>query len=115
MKLLPALTLITTLCMQAVTTLVAQPCLFVEDFSDDAAYEYFYYYYPVTGACLSDEQSGSLTISAGKLNFNATNDANDTRYFHDLGFDMYDDFWTTSFDFTPTQGGAMGRTGYLDV
>jgi len=111
MKLLPALTLMITLFQQAVNTLVAQPCLYVEDFSDDAAYEYFYYYYDITGACLSDEQSGSLTISAGKLNFNALNDANDTRYIHDLGFDMYDDFWTTSFDFTPTQGGTAGKTG----
>ena len=93
--------------------LSAQACLFNDDFTDDSAWEYFYWYYAVTGACTSNNQTGDLTISGGTLNYAAVNDANDTRYYHALDEDLNNDFWTASMTFTPTQGGALGRTGHL--
>ncbi|MFZ1632606.1 MAG: hypothetical protein WAT43_01935, partial [Chitinophagales bacterium] len=93
--------------------LFGQACLFAEDFADESAWEYFYWYYPVTGACTSNNQTGDLTISGGTLNYETVIDANDTRFYHELGEDLNEDFWTASMTFTPTQGGASGRTGDL--
>lgn len=93
--------------------LFGQACLFAEDFADESAWEYFYWYYPVTGACTSNNQTGDLTIADGTLNYEATIDANDTRIYHELGTDLNNDFWTASMAFTPIQGGASGRTGHL--
>lgn len=95
------------------TQLNAQACLFADDFADETAWEYFYWYYPVTGACTSNNQTGDLTISGGTLNYETVIDANDTRFYHELGEDLNEDFWTASMTFTPTQGGASGRTGDL--
>ncbi len=93
----------------------AQPCLFNEDYSSDAGWFDFYYYYPVTGICLSDEQDGSLAFGAGKLNYSALDDANDKRMYYTLPAPLYEDFWTISGEFTPTSGGASGRTGSIIV
>lgn len=93
----------------------AQPCAFFEDYTSDAGWTDYYYYYAVTGACLSDEQDGSLTFGGGKLNFNALDDANDTRIYFSLPTPAYEDFWTVSGEFTPTAGGASGRTGSMIV
>lgn len=112
MKLFAALAIILIICLHHINIIHAQPCLINEDYSDDTGWDYFYYYYPVTGVCTSGDQNGSLSMD-GTFNFNALNDANDTRYYQALGFDMYEDFWTASFDFTPTQGGAGGRTGTM--
>ncbi|MFI5173016.1 MAG: hypothetical protein ACHQFW_11530, partial [Chitinophagales bacterium] len=90
----------------------AQGCAFSDDYSNAGLWTYFYYYYDVTGTCLSDEQHGSLTISGGALNYNNTNDANDTRFYRDLGFTLNEDFWTCAFEFTPESAGAAGRTGH---
>lgn len=91
----------------------AQPCFFLEDYGSDAGWMDFYYYYAVTGACLSDEQDGTLGFGAGKLNFNALDDANDTRMYYTMPAAVYEDFWTVSGEFTPTAGGASGRTGSI--
>lgn len=95
--------------------LFAQPCGFIEDYSSDAGWTDFYWYYPVTGACTSDNQNGTLSFTGGQLNFDDVNDANDTRYYQELPVVVNEDFWTISTEFTPTAGGALGRTNAIVV
>jgi|GEM_PF-1378964 len=95
--------------------LFAQPCGFVEDYASDAGWTDFYWYYAVTGACISDNQNGTLSFTGGQLNFNNVNDANDTRFYQVLPVVVNEDFWTISTEFTPTAGGALGRTDAIVV
>ena len=91
----------------------AQGCIFNEDYASDADWTYFYNYYPETAPCVSASQSGTLSFTGGAFSFDNIKDGSDTRYYHDLGVDMYDDFWTVSFEVTPTAGAPTDKTGVV--
>jgi len=93
------------------STLYSQACAFFEDYDNDGAWTYFYNYYAETAPCVSASQNGVLSFTGGVLDFDNVKDGNDTRYYHELGFDLYDDFWTISFEVTPTAGGVSDKTG----
>ena len=83
-------------------------CDFSDDYSDVAPWTYFYNVSPLVGACITADQDGTLSIAGGIVDFDTLIDANDTRYYRDLGFTLSDESWIANFEFTPTDLGTSG-------
>lgn len=91
-----------------------QSCDFYDDYSDDTGWNYFYDVPPGSGACIPQTQTGSLTITGSAMNYSACIDANDTRWYKDLGFTLSDEAWTATFDVNIGTLGVAGDAARAD-